>query len=156
MDSILAQTEADWRLVICDDGSKDATPEIVEGYVKRYPQKIKFCRNAVNLGSTKNFLTMLAGTESEYVMFADQDDIWHQDKLARTKHRIKQLEQRYGITVPALVCTDAAVVDEEAKLLQPSFTRVQHFDMKQRRLPHLLMENLCIGCTMMIFRSVRS
>lgn len=154
LDSILAQEEIDWRLVIWDDGSQDATPEILEEYAACYPQQITVRRNPKNLGSTKNFLSMLMAYDSEYYMFADQDDIWHPDKLTRTKRRMLQMEKRYGKETPALVCTDAAVVDREAKPLQPSFTRVQHFDMKQRSLPHLLMENLCIGCTMMMNRAL--
>lgn len=154
LDSILAQVERDWRLVIWDDGSQDATPVILAEYASRHPKRILIQRNPENLGSTKNFLSMLMAYESDYYMFADQDDIWHPDKLTRTKRRMKQMEQRYGKEMPALVCTDAAVVDAEAKLLQPSFVKVQHFDMKQRSLPHLLMENLCIGCTMMMNRAL--
>lgn len=150
LDSILAQTERNWRLVIWDDGSQDGTVQIAEEYAARYPEKITVRQNAENLGSTKNFLSMLMTYESEYFMFADQDDIWHEDKLAQTKYRMRQMEKRYGKETPALVCTDAAVVDREANPLQPSFTRVQHFDMRCRSLPHLLMENLCIGCTMML------
>ncbi len=154
LDSILNQTEQDWRLEICDDGSKDATVAIAEEYAARYPEKIVVHRNEENRGSTKNFLAMLVAAEGDYIMFADQDDIWHADKLQRTLHRMKQLERRYGKTVPALVCTDAVVVDEQGGLLQPSFTQLQHFDMRRRTLPHLLMENLCIGCTTMLNRAL--
>lgn len=46
-------------------------------------------------------------------MFCDQDDSWHTNKLRRTLARMKQLEARYGADVPALVFTDARVVDGE-------------------------------------------
>ena len=40
IDSILHQTYGDWVLFIRDDGSKDATQEIIGQYTAAYPDKI--------------------------------------------------------------------------------------------------------------------
>ena len=37
IDSLLAQTFTDWNLVMCDDGSRDATYEVAERYRRTYP-----------------------------------------------------------------------------------------------------------------------
>ena len=37
IDSILAQSETDWHLIICDDMSKDRSFEIISGYAQKYP-----------------------------------------------------------------------------------------------------------------------
>ena len=36
IDSLLAQTFTDWNLVMCDDGSRDATYEVAERYRRTY------------------------------------------------------------------------------------------------------------------------
>lgn len=176
LDSILAQEHQDWKLFVRDDGSSDATPALLKEYSERFPDRIFAEQNHKNLGAARNFLTLLrdcskAGAISEgrecgtlpgaskeegnpqpscYYMFADQDDVWHPDKIRRALARMKQLEEKYGNALPALVFADAAVVDENKKLLAPSFFGMQRLEVKKRTFAHLLMENLCIGCTMMM------
>ena len=53
IDSILAQSETDWHLIICDDMSKDRSFEIISGYVQKYPDKISAHKNAVPTGSAQ-------------------------------------------------------------------------------------------------------
>ena len=40
IESVLAQTYRDWRLVVVDDGSEDGTPGILTGYAERCPDRI--------------------------------------------------------------------------------------------------------------------
>ena len=56
INSILNQTYTNWRLIIRDDGSSDATKTIIESYVLSHPDKIIIVdKNTPNLGSTKSF-----------------------------------------------------------------------------------------------------
>ena len=88
IDSILAQSETDWHLIICDDMSKDRSFEIISGYAQKYPDKISAHQNAVPTGSAQaNFMSMLQYAQSEYVMFSDQDDFWEKDKVKLTLAR---------------------------------------------------------------------
>ena len=58
IDSILAQSETDWHLIICDDMSKDRSFEIISGYAQKYPDKISAHKNAVPTGSAQaNFMS---------------------------------------------------------------------------------------------------
>lgn len=159
--SITEQDYPDWELIVRDDGSSDRTLLLLSAYANRYPNRITIRRGEENIGGTRNFLMLLrdAAVRAEnhpaaggrtYFMFSDQDDHWHPDKLRLTLSRMKQLEARYGADVPALVFTDARVVDEGMKELAPSFYGLQHFILKKRTLPHLLMENMVIGCTSMM------
>lgn len=154
--SIAAQDYPNWQLLVRDDSSADETMRLLSAYAARYPKQITICRNETNLGGTKNFLTLLkdavaqCGGGTTYFMFCDQDDSWHPDKLRLTLARMKRVEARYGADVPALVFTDARVVDGEMAELAPSFFALQHFQMKKRTLPHFLMENMVIGCTCMM------
>ncbi len=163
LDSILAQDCPGVRLVVQDDNSQDSTPSLLAACAERFPDKITVRRNLQNMGAAGNFLSLLKAesgsspeqaeehnAEHTYFMFADQDDIWMPDKVRRTLRRMKQLEARYGEARPALVFTDAEVVDSGGRVIASSFCKLQHLRTEERSLAHLLMENVCQGCTMML------
>jgi rhamnosyltransferase len=85
MESILAQEGVDLRIVIRDDGSTDDT----RWELARFAQdgRIKLVAAPVPGGSAAgNFLTLMAENAAgpcDFIAFADQDDIWDRDKLAR-------------------------------------------------------------------------
>lgn len=61
IDSILSQTYRNWTLFIRDDGSTDSTVDIIDNYVKRYPDRV-FAINDPSLkggGSKENFAAIL-------------------------------------------------------------------------------------------------
>ena len=52
LSSIREQTKLPHELVICDDGSTDATPRIVHAFALDAPFPVRFFRNQATLGST--------------------------------------------------------------------------------------------------------
>lgn len=80
LDSILNQTYPADELIIQDDGSRDATLDIVKGYQKKYPQIKLYC-NDNPLGFNYNFSTAFQRASGDYIASCDQDDIWREDKL---------------------------------------------------------------------------
>ena len=54
IESVLAQTERDFQLVICDNASSDGTEAICRSYAER-DARILYARNAVNLGGAPNY-----------------------------------------------------------------------------------------------------
>lgn len=80
MDSILTQTYPIYEFLIFDDGSVDGTAAIIEDYVKKYPF-IRFQINPVNLGYNLNFQQALKAASGEVIAIADQDDVWHPQKI---------------------------------------------------------------------------
>lgn len=70
--SVLAQKNADFELVICDDNSKDNTWEIVSSFKD---DRIRAMRNEQNLGEYQNRNKAIANARGEYVIFVDGDDI---------------------------------------------------------------------------------
>ena len=76
INSVLAQSYADYELIVVDDGSTDNTSQIVSGFrgrVKLIKQK--------NGGPAAARNTGVAHSRGEYVAFLDQDDAWLPDKL---------------------------------------------------------------------------
>ncbi|MBE5962235.1 MAG: glycosyltransferase family 2 protein [Lachnospiraceae bacterium] len=171
IESILNSTYTDWSLFLCDDGSTDQTLAIAAQYEAKYPERIHIIKNERNLGVTKNFLVNLKKLKQEselieggfskissnvakYYMFADQDDVWFPEKIEMTIARMEKMERKYGKDKPLLVFSDTTVVDEGLKQLHPSFYFVQCYNLYHMDLGHMMMENKCIGCTIMVNESL--
>jgi glycosyltransferase involved in cell wall biosynthesis len=67
-------------LIIVDDISKDRTVEIIQKMML-LDQRIELHQNPKNLGYFNNFLSGLDYVTSDYLFFADQDDVWVENKL---------------------------------------------------------------------------
>ncbi|MBR6228903.1 MAG: glycosyltransferase family 2 protein [Eubacterium sp.] len=147
LDSLLAQTYGDIRIRVYDDGSTDGTEDIVRDYRKR-DDRIFWHANPRNLGYTFNFLRGVKRSSADYVMLCDQDDIWFPDKVEKTLARMKKTENnRPG--APILVFTDAEIYSGRTREKR-SFQRESHYNTKKVDIAPLLMENKCIGCTVMV------
>ncbi len=122
LDSILAQTVQDWRLLIRDDGSSDGTHEIIRRYLAR-DERIRWINpeRQENLGVIKSFWTLLQEEKAEYYAFSDQDDVWLPQKLQIQLDAIGALNPSRG----ALVYTDLSVVDQNLQVLAPSMIKTQ-------------------------------
>lgn len=155
LDSILAQDTDSWHLTVSDDGSTDATPEILEDYVRRFPDKITRVFSGRRFGNARDhFFWLMAQCEAEYMHFADQDDVWHPEKVRVMQEALEQAEAQYGAQTPLLVFTDQAVVDEDLKPMAPSLMRMQQQDPEKTDYRNILFQNIVTGCTSAINRSL--
>lgn len=154
LDSLLQSTYTDYTISIYDDGSTDHTADIIRTYLERYPDKISFTQNQKNMGHRNNFLQGVIGSSYDYVMFCDQDDVWNVDKIEKTYRCMKLAEAENHSCCPVVVFTDAAIVDETLQPLHDSFHQSGGLDTSKLDLPHMLMENKMMGCTMMLNRAV--
>ena len=78
IDSVLAQTDTDFELLIVDDGSTDESAAHARSYVDPRIQVVvqRHCRT----GAARN--AGLRAARGRYIAFLDSDDIWVRDKLA--------------------------------------------------------------------------
>lgn len=83
IDSILAQTYTDWELIMCDDGSSDATLSIALGYRERYPERIVVLKNDRNQGLNRTLNHCLTQANGEYIARMDGDDISMPERLEK-------------------------------------------------------------------------
>ena len=77
IESVLGQTRPPQDVIVVDDGSLDATPEVIASYGDR----IRGIRQP-HLGNASAVNRGIAATSGEYVAFLDADDVWVPDKLA--------------------------------------------------------------------------
>lgn len=80
LQSVAAQTLRDFELVVVDDGSTDATPEILANHAARWPwMRWERQQNAGAAGARNRAIALARG---EFIAFLDADDLWLPDKLA--------------------------------------------------------------------------
>ncbi len=82
LDSLLAQDYENFELIISDNGSVDATPEICQEYLIK-DRRIRYHRNTSNLGQTSNFLRVLELGNGQYFMWAAHDDLWESSFITK-------------------------------------------------------------------------
>jgi glycosyltransferase involved in cell wall biosynthesis len=110
VESALAQSHRPLEIVVCDDGSTDATPEIARSlpvvYLRQENAGVSAARNAAIAQATGDHLALL-----------DADDIWFPDKLAT------QLDALGGDTSAFSVCLFRFLLPPD-RPLPPWFRRV--------------------------------
>lgn len=111
LDSILNQTYKNIDIVIRDDGSKDNTVNIIESYQKKY-SNIKLITGK-NLGFIKSFFELLRLVEADYYAYADQDDVWMQNKIELAVEELNKLDD----SKPNLAFGNSDYYDENMNLL---------------------------------------
>lgn len=154
LESLLCQSYGNITIEICDDGSQDGTLDIAQEYLAK-DRRVTLHQNEVNEGYVRNFLKGMKRSTAPYIMFCDQDDIWHKDKVERTLTKMKQTE-RAGKEIPVLVYTDAMNYDSDTGRELGRFHETSHLHTKKVDTAHLFMENKCIGCTVMVNRRMLS
>src|SRR5690606_9869720 len=141
--SLQRQTFADWRLLIHDDGSMDATLEIIANYCKQDSRILVLADGVTGLGAAANFLHLLAHTDASIVMLCDQDDLWLPDKIETMLHRLNAMDGPALIYANAHYLIDGQVIPRQVTRQHPT------------ALPDFLFLNAGIqGCSMMMNRAL--
>jgi glycosyltransferase involved in cell wall biosynthesis len=109
LQSLAGQTRLPDELVVCDDGSQDATMEILETFAASAPFEVRIVKNETNLGFVANFSKAAGLCTGDLVFLCDQDDIWDAEKLAR-------VEAEFQADPNAMVVlNDARLIDEKGE-----------------------------------------
>lgn len=74
INSVLAQTYTNWKLIICDDCSTDGTYRIINEYAKIYPNKFIIIRNKQNSKLAFSLNHCLEYADGEFCARMDGDD----------------------------------------------------------------------------------
>jgi glycosyltransferase involved in cell wall biosynthesis len=81
IESVLAQSESDFELVICDDCSSDGTVAIINDYAKR-DSRIRVSVNERNLGDYANRRRAATLALGRFLKYHDSDDLMYRHCLA--------------------------------------------------------------------------
>lgn len=143
LDSILAQTHPADEIVIVDDYSSDNTRLILQSYTQKHSH-IRLYQNDHNQGVVATFERALSLATGDYIALSDQDDIWHENKLAIMLEHIGDYW---------LLHSDARVISADGRLLAPSYFALSK-DPSLDLFQDYLLSNNVTGCCTMISRQL--
>jgi len=137
--SFAAQTVLPDELIVGDEGSVDATVEIVERFAAGAPFRVVLVRNPVRLGVTDNFLSLAARARGPIIAFSDCDDVWDSQKLER-------IAPWFRDPAVGLVMHRALVVDETLRPLGRRYPVIGRTVVRQARRvdPWLPGSGMCV------------
>lgn len=115
LDSVRAQTVADWRLIVLDHGSTDGSREMAENYHARDPRiEVHSFPQAQGLSGLLNCGLALA--DCEFVMRHDADDVCLPDRMAVTLAAFEALP-------------DCVAIGGQAEVMDGSGRRIGNMDV---------------------------
>jgi glycosyltransferase involved in cell wall biosynthesis len=145
LQSFTEQTYTNWMLHWRDDGSVDGTPARMEAFAagSGADRCVRHTHHG-RLNVTRSFMALLRDaleTPASCFAFADQDDVWLPDKLARGVAALGSGDQ------PVLYCAGHIAADEALNPIgsSPPVRRPPSFEAA-------LTQNIAQGCTMMLNR----
>jgi glycosyltransferase involved in cell wall biosynthesis len=146
LESILQQSHRRLVCIVSDDASSDRRWSVVRLAANR-DARVSCTRSDEHIGFYRNFERCLSRvpSESRFVALADQDDVWHRDKLTVL---VRALEE----TGALLVYSDMHVVSAEGALLAPTYWEGRRNNFTD--LASLLLANTVTGAASVFRREL--
>jgi glycosyltransferase involved in cell wall biosynthesis len=127
LDSLESQSCPSIDLVVSDDGSADATPDILRTRAEKWQKGCFVVRRGPGRGFAENFRALIVdpGIEADYFAFCDQDDLWEPQKLQTAISRLANVAP----DIPALFCSRTLTITEDGQAVgaSPLFARRPSF-----------------------------
>lgn len=144
LDSLAAQSHADWTLWASIDRSTDDSRAILERFAEDHPGTRIFegpCR-----GGSENFLSLIraipeSAQGSAYIAFSDQDDVWMPERLERGIAGLRAVSGN----LPGLYCSGTLITDNDLYHPRPSPPRP-----KPPGFRNALVQNIASGNTTLL------
>jgi glycosyltransferase involved in cell wall biosynthesis len=125
IESVLTQTFPDFELIVVDDGSTDASPEIITSYLGDHRLHYQRQKNSGRPSLARNTGLQLA--RADWVAFLDSDDQWIPDKLFRQVALLEKCQQ-VNLQVDLIIGDYEVHVGNEVKY--PSFFTAFNVDKR--------------------------
>lgn len=143
IESVMAQTFEDWRILLIDDGSTDDTAGVVAPYIEKLGPKLKYIQQP-NGGLPAARNTAIRNASAELLALLDADDVWLPNRLAES---LKCFEGRPAVGLAhgfvSRIDTNGAIIDTFA-------TRQKHHE--GRIAPYIYMRTVDMCCPTITFR----
>ena len=154
IESIIAQTYQNWRLIIQDDGSTDCTVSMIEQFVKTDPRICMFVNDSGKHGPYQNFNALVnkcrnSVEQHDLYFFADQDDCWDRDKIEKFTafYDLHAVEP----DKPVLIYGDMRIIDQNGIITHESLNSL---DRIERTPKSMFFDASVWGCNMMFNRAL--
>lgn len=149
IESIEAQTYKEITLIIRDDNSTDKTLYVIDEMKKIYNNI--FVEKGKNIGPSKSFISILKNSKQygkfDYYAFADQDDVWLEDKIYKAIEKLEVLDSNE----PSLYFSDTILVDKELNKLN----NIRKICVEKITPLNAMIENIATGCTIVFNQKLK-
>ena len=146
--SARAQTLTDWEMIIVDDASDDASPEIIRREVSSDSRLRLIVLPEPSGGPAKPRNVGLDAARGEYVIFLDNDDLWHPQKLEIQLATMRRTGARISSSAMFRFHRAEDIPPEARRVLNEKDISVRRltYDLLLRRhcAPHLMAERRLI------------
>jgi glycosyltransferase involved in cell wall biosynthesis len=96
LESLMAQDCSDWDAIVIDDGSTDATADIISEYCAKDRRFSTLKGNRMGPSAARN-VAGLVRSRATYLAFLDSDDLWNPNKLSLSGEAFKNNSQLDGV-----------------------------------------------------------
>lgn len=146
LDSIVNQSHQNFELIVVDDCSIDDTVLIIKEY-QAWDGRIRLYTSDKNKGFVANFERGLKLAKGEFIVLADQDDIFRQDKIELSVNKLNVYSEC------DLVVSDLSLIDSEGRLFSHSMWQLLKLRPSAGRpFRRLILSNFATGCAITIRR----
>lgn len=110
IDSVCAQTYANWELLIMDDGSTDATASIASEYEVKDP-RIHYYRNSQNIGLPKILNRGFSLAHGEYLTWTSDDNYYYPTALEVMCNVLEEKNKDFVFAAYDVIDANGAIID---------------------------------------------
>ncbi len=144
LESLIAQKDVDFKILVRDDGSTDSTHKILNAWQEK---SLLTWYTGKNLGAARSFFDLVQkAPDADYYAFCDQDDVWLPEKLSRAVQVLSDMDNLR----PSLYCSGYMVVDKYLNEIRTNIRTDVHLTT-----PSVLLESFVPGCVMVFNRRLK-
>ena len=143
IESVVAQTFDDWRILLIDDGSTDNTAEVVAPYLKQLGEKLQYIYQP-NAGLPAARNAAIRNSSAELLALLDADDLWLPCRLAES---VKCFDGRPRV---GLAYGLISRIDVDGKVLDTFGGNLTHAE--GQIAPYIYTREVQLPCPTMTFR----
>ena len=111
LESVQRQSFQDFEVIVVDDGSRDATRDVIRSFARARPARWRCLTHRAARGPAACRNRGLELSRGPFVAFLDSDDLWHPEKLSR------QLPA-FGRPARLIVYTDFDLIDAKGRVVE--------------------------------------
>lgn len=133
--SVTCQSFRDFELILVDDGSKDSSGALCDGFAAEDSRVVAI--HQANAGSSEARNTGIRAAKGDYLLFLDSDDLWDDENA------LEKLQAQITARPADVICFGVRIYDDDGnfvkkRLLQP-YSGAE--DSKESVLQHLVYTN---------------
>jgi len=118
IDSIESIDFDNLSILVRDDNSSDKTSLLLDLWLKNSRHKIEFIdfHNKRNIGWRSSFNKLIKSSTADIICFADQDDIWHSDKISKIISEISRQDSQLVVHNADIINGDNLLIENNVLL----------------------------------------